>query len=502
MVGKKEVFSFRQLINQYIIIKDDDQNLNVVGTAFQHEARDNAILTYCSVHPSRGIVFEVLAMARITATGIEEADSRVDIREANPSTSFVIEYNSVNGVLMEFKPNRDWPLLREFDNKLKLSKSRDEGTPQEVRDMREVSAIDKYRHDVFPDDLAVTFIGKLPKPEAIWCKGILTDDGDMRGRLLNEPWDSSLGLHEGDVVDIEIRTIDGKEALFARLQGERPEVQKSLSNELGNLKEILKNNPEFCTDSVRFNELVGSCNLSERLKDNLLLCIEDDVVERILQLETYTDDIVATLANQLTNDCNMNSDQAVEAVLWWMNILELDEAGRKERNVRLQKAVNPFAFGEGNIPKVEAEIVKTPEKKVALPQVDILEELDLQLKELISKSIDDDVIDAEFKEVPDVLSSIQSQLDELIEEIPKQKVSTFRKETRSFMSLQQLIEVADFQFPIDVQAQDWGENKHMQIETIRGDLVYGSIYEGDKFIDMERVPLKSGKRYALYNKNI
>lgn len=503
MIGKKDVFGFRQLLNQYIIVKDDIRNNNVVGAVFPHESMDNAILTYCFIHPQRGIAFEVLAMAKITQTGMEETDLKIDIREANPTTSFLIEYNSINGDLVEFKPDRKCNVLRSFDNKVDISKRLDQDAPQEIRDMREIAEIDKFRHEIFPDDLIVTFVGKLPKPEAIWCKGVLSDDGKMMGKLLNEPWDSSIGLHEGDLVNLEIRTVDGQENLFAVLENEDEDTQKRLNDELKKLKEILKENPEFCKDSLRFNELVAKCNLSERLKDNLLLCIEDDVVLKILSLDSYTDDIVSELANQLTNDCNMEPEQAVEAVLWWMNILELDEIGRKERRKRLQIASNSIPL-DGNIRDVEAEIIEVPVKKVSLPNVDFLADLDLQLKELIAENENpDETNDVKFTEVPDIISSIQSQLDELIGELPDknaEKMVPVKKEKRRFMTLQHIIEEADFQFPIDVQASDWDSDRHMQIETIRGDWVYGSIYDGKKYIDMERLALNSNMQFAFYEK--
>lgn len=496
MIAKKEAFGFRKLLNQFIIIKDDNRNNNIVKTVFQHEKMDNAILTYCFVHPQRGISFEVLAMANITNTGMSDGLFKIDIREANSTTSLLIEYSSIEGELMEFKPNKNWPLYKDFENKISISRHRDYETPQEVRDMREISQIDKYRHEIYPDDLVVIFIGKLPKPEAIWCKGVLSDDGEMKGRLLNEPWDSSIGYHQDDLVNLEIRCVDGKEGLFAIIDNEDDEEQKRLSLELIKLKEILKENPEFSTDSIRFNELVANCNLRERLKDNLLLCIEDDIVTKILSLEAYTDGVVEQMATQLTNDCNMEYEQAIEAVLWWMNILELDEAGRKERNRRLQKVINAVSLEVDN-PTKEEVIVKKP--AVPLPNLDVLDELDIQLKELMGK--EEVIIDAEYREIPDVLSSIQSQLDDLLGDLNDGKDSVpIEKVSRKFMSLQKIIEEADFQFPIDVQASNWEPDKHMEIETIRDDYVYGSIYKGKEYVDMERLQLRSNMRFAFYEK--
>ena len=128
----------------------------------------------------------------------------------------------------------------------------------------------------------------------------------------------------------------------------------------------------------------------------------------------------------------------------------------------------------------------------------------MQLKELIAENENpDETNDVKFTEVPDIISSIQSQLDELIGELPDknaEKMVPVKKEKRRFMTLQHIIEEADFQFPIDVQASDWDSDRHMQIETIRGDWVYGSIYDGKKYIDMERLALNSNMQFAFYEK--
>lgn len=426
MEGKKELFGFRKLFNQYIIIKNDIRNIAVAGTAFPHKEGDNAILTYCFVHPRRGIAFEVLSMAKITETGMEDADLRIDVREANPSTSLLIEYNSVSGDLLELKPDKSLAFMRDFDNKVDISKRLDEETPQEIRDMREISQIDRYRHEVFPDDLAVTFIGKLPKPEVIWCKGILSDDGEMRGKLLNEPWDTSIGLHQDDVISIEIRVVDGKESLFAILDNENDSEQKRLNGELQKLKRILKDNPEFCTDSIRFNELIAECGLSDRLKDNLLLCIEDDVVQEILSLESYTDDVVLRLANKMTKDCNLSSEQAIESVLWWMNILELDEAARKERNKRLLTAVNPVSLEYSTFDQKEETEPKSA--NVRRSNLDYLEEIDIQLGELMSKDRKQNAIStvdsnpsAKNYPLDDLLDDLQLDSEEQKDDKPNKK---------------------------------------------------------------------------------
>ncbi len=92
-----------------------------------------------------------------------------------------------------------------------------------------------------------------------------------------------------------------------------------------------------------------------------------------------------------------------------------------------------------------------------------------------------------------VLDDIQSKLNAIerqLDDTPAQK---------EYMSLKRIIEEADFDFPIDVQAMGWEADKHMQIETIRDDQVYGSLYKGNQFVDMERLPLNGSGKYTFYN---
>lgn len=493
MEGKKELFGFRKLFNQYIIIKNDVRNIAVAGTAFPHKEGDNAILTYCFVHPRRGIAFEVLAMAKISETGMGVADLRIDVREANPSTSLLIEYNSISGELIDFKPDKNLTFMKDFDNKVAISRHLDEETPQETRDMREISQIDRYRHEVFPDDLAVTFVGKLPKPEAIWCKGILSDDGEMKGKLLNEPWDTSIGLHQDDIISIEIRMVDGKESLFAVLDNENDSEQRRLNEELQKLKRILKENPEFCTDSIRFNELIAECGLSDRLKDNLLLCIEDDVVQEILALDAYTDDVVSRLANKMTKDCNLSSEQAIESVLWWMNILELDEAARKERNKRLQTVVSPVSLEYSTFNQEEKTEPKS--KKVKNSNLDYLEEIDIQLGELMSRdgkqnmiSVGDSVPPAKNSPLDDLLDDLQMpseiQKDEKSTEKGRDVVQYDKCGEITYSVVGENIHISGIEIEQDMS---WKDKLVIIPETIDGNLVTHILPEALNMLRKMRV---------------
>lgn len=105
--------------------------------------------------------------------------------------------------------------------------------------------------------------------------------------------------------------------------------------------------------------------------------------------------------------------------------------------------------------------------------------------------------DSEEYDFMEAIQGLQDQLSNLQGDITAKLAR--KTQNKEYMSLERIIEKADFQFPIDVQAYDWEDDKHMQLETIRGDLVYGSIYKGNEFVDMERLPLKGSGKYTFYN---
>lgn len=70
MHGTIDQFSFRQLHHRYLLLVNDNENLNVLKlTSFPHEKKDNSILLYGYIDSTAGLSFEMLSFAYFSWDG-------------------------------------------------------------------------------------------------------------------------------------------------------------------------------------------------------------------------------------------------------------------------------------------------------------------------------------------------------------------------------------------------------------------------------------------------
>ena len=62
---------------------------------------------------------------------------------------------------------------------------------------------DEYRHPSYPNDILVYFFSPDEKIEQIWVtEGEQNSYGEIMGKLINEPYNPLMGVHNGDTVNI------------------------------------------------------------------------------------------------------------------------------------------------------------------------------------------------------------------------------------------------------------------------------------------------------------
>ena len=193
MHGTIDQFSFRQLHHRYLLLVNDNENLNVLKlTSFPHEEKDNAILLYGYIDSTAGLSFEMLSFAYFSW------DGSVQYRAASPDTSMKLRYDSIHGTLISV-PYSD--AMASFQWKVDSCNTHYRADPA-VEAFREIKCIDSSRHPQYPDDLIVFFVKDGMKPEGIWCRICGQRNGHICGVLLNAPY-GYFGVTQGDIVEIE-----------------------------------------------------------------------------------------------------------------------------------------------------------------------------------------------------------------------------------------------------------------------------------------------------------
>ena len=73
---------------------------------------------------------------------------------------------------------------------------------------------DEFRHPSYPNDIIVTFLAPDKKVEKIWVtEKERRDDGIIIAKVLNEPYNPLMGIHEGDLVGVFPYEVDEGETI-------------------------------------------------------------------------------------------------------------------------------------------------------------------------------------------------------------------------------------------------------------------------------------------------
>ena len=208
MRGTIDQFNFRQLHHQYLLLMDDEDNLNVLrAMSFPHMDSDNALLLYGYIDTTAGVSFEVLSSANVSG------DGKIQYRESSKDTVMKIRYDSIHGTLATV-PFGD--ALSPYQWKVDVCNNNYRAEPV-VEAFREIEAIDSSRHPQYPDDLIVFFGKDGLRPEGIWCRPSGMKDSHIFGKLLNTPY-GQFGVTQGDIVEIVPVKVENEFRLAALLQ--------------------------------------------------------------------------------------------------------------------------------------------------------------------------------------------------------------------------------------------------------------------------------------------
>ena len=201
--GHKEDFNFRDLTNGLVLIVDL-KAVAVTGKEFEHKNDDNAVLCCGYIDHTAGITFEVLCIARV------EADGNIEYRTANPTVTFKMRYDSVEGEIILLNEDR----VQTYQDKIDMIQKGYQ-VSEEIMKARNSTAFDDFRHPQFPDDLLLYFIQEGSQREGIWCRCNGEKDGRPTAVLLDKPY-QDFGVQCGDSISFEWTKAEEKMVGIAR----------------------------------------------------------------------------------------------------------------------------------------------------------------------------------------------------------------------------------------------------------------------------------------------
>ena len=214
----------KDLVYHFVLFYDLPENemlkYRIIGP---HMPDDNAILTYCYIDREAGLSYEVICTARRDNLG------NVTYREPGNNISLKIREGGLISQALVFAEGGE---LAGYQDRADIIK---ENYGYNIKAVKAIEAkpFPDRRHVCYPNDVMVTLFGEDMKPELIWVRDIDENDypeeirslagtnaqveGDemyfvSAGRLINEPYDSGYGYHNGSIVPVfAFRTADGRE---------------------------------------------------------------------------------------------------------------------------------------------------------------------------------------------------------------------------------------------------------------------------------------------------
>ncbi len=161
---------------------------------FNGKSGDNALLTYCYLDSMCGLSYKVICCARVYDDETIEFDipefvtNGMTIREGGLECDAILL--DEGGIMSRFQTEAD--SIKENYGYFADSLKEDEDVP-----------FASFRHPSYPDDIQVYFFLKERRYEKIWVtEKERKSDGSIIGILINEPYDSEMGVHNGDSVTV------------------------------------------------------------------------------------------------------------------------------------------------------------------------------------------------------------------------------------------------------------------------------------------------------------
>lgn len=178
--------------------------LTVFRKMYQGTEADNALLTYCYLDSMCGLSYKAICWAYVSSSGKVEYHNA---REMSVGLTLREGGLECDAVLFD---EEDMPQFQEEAENIKKIY----GYMVNQTDISDDVPFDEFRHPSYPNDIIVTFLAPDKKVEKIWVtEKERRDDGIIIAKVLNEPYNPLMGIHEGDLVGVFPYEVDEGETI-------------------------------------------------------------------------------------------------------------------------------------------------------------------------------------------------------------------------------------------------------------------------------------------------
>ena len=178
--------------------------LTIFRKMYQGTEADNALLTYCYLDSMCGLSYKAICWAYVSDEG------KVEYHNARKITvGLTLREGGLECDAALFD-EEDMPLFQEKAESIKNIY----GHMIEQTNISDEVPFDEFRHPSYPNDILVTFLSPDKNVEKIWVtEKERREDDTIVAKVLNEPYNSLMGIHEGDLVVVFPYEVDEDETI-------------------------------------------------------------------------------------------------------------------------------------------------------------------------------------------------------------------------------------------------------------------------------------------------
>lgn len=221
--------SFREIYKKFIYIHCRELLDEMMPGEL--EASISGVIAYCYIDRTGGLSFRTIMIAAMKPESLQVfvyphcndtiyvlrlRDGVVKMSELHEGDKHMYLYG-VNKNKYQFFDlslvNFDTESFREIKNQ--VDTNYDAGDMVEEFRSEEWSFLDKYRNDMYPDDVQALLYSKENGIEQVWVRlTFMTQNNEIFGELLNEPY-QDYGCHKGMLIELmEVKAKDDKVLIF------------------------------------------------------------------------------------------------------------------------------------------------------------------------------------------------------------------------------------------------------------------------------------------------
>ena len=188
--------SFRDVYHNLAIVFDNGYTKNILGDSVPNGITANSALVFGYIDKQCGVSYKVLGLTVLQ-------DNTYNLVWSNDDIGLTVRGECYQNYTIY--PIENSSMEQRFERTIQMTKSGYSNAQDDL--LRSYTSIDPFRHQEFPDDVALTIRNnQLMKQEILWARvnsffGKIKDGIDTYTvTLLDEPFDDYYGMHKGDIV--------------------------------------------------------------------------------------------------------------------------------------------------------------------------------------------------------------------------------------------------------------------------------------------------------------